>query len=60
MRHKFVAPFRRKTSADPGPIAAPVAGESFSARSRAFGRRVRNEFVVPFRRGTYAGTSANA
>ncbi|SIJ61912.1 Putative membrane protein, MmpL family [Mycobacteroides abscessus subsp. abscessus] len=49
-----------ESEADTGPIAAPVGAETFSARSRAFGRRVRNEFVVPFRRETYAGTSANA
>lgn len=49
-----------ESEADTGPIAAPVGAETFSARSRAFGRRVRNEFVVPFRRGTYAGTSTNA
>ncbi|AMT70867.1 MMPL/RND family transporter [Mycobacteroides immunogenum] len=45
-----------ESEADTGPIAAPVGAETFSARSRAFGRRVRNEFVVPFRRETYADT----
>ncbi|MGL5440906.1 MAG: hypothetical protein ACRDDJ_00310, partial [[Mycobacterium] stephanolepidis] len=39
-----------------GPIPATGDGNGFSDRSRAFGKRLRNEFSVPFRRETYAST----